>query len=77
MTEMPAFPCGCPGLQIGEGEETEEEIYFDLYNAIGKTCVIEINKSGIITKPGCCAMHIPGPMFGIMSRAMNTKSIRK
>lgn len=52
-------------------------MYLDLYNAVGKTCVIEINKAGIITKPGCCAMHIPGPMFGIMSRAMNTKSIRK
>ncbi|GAX73193.1 hypothetical protein CEUSTIGMA_g646.t1 [Chlamydomonas eustigma] len=64
-------------FKLGEGEDAEEEICLDLFSATSCTGIVEINHSGTVVKPACCNMHLSGPLFGVLTRAMNRKSIRK
>lgn len=64
-------------VKIGHGDNAIEEVFIELYFASQVTGVVEISRSGMIMKHSCCNMHAPGPIFGVISRSMNGKSIRK
>ncbi len=54
-------------LQMGEGEDAEEEFCIDLFNAVTVTGVLEMNHLGKITKPACCNMHLSGETLTLES----------
>jgi PAS domain S-box-containing protein len=61
----------------GHGDDATEEIFLEIFDCAGVEGILEINRSGTIVKASTNPMHMPGRIFGYMSRSMAGKSIRK